>query len=363
MGAYILRRLLLIIPTLLGIMIINFALIQFVPGGPIEQILAQMEGGGDVITRFISEAMDQILVERGDGKLQVVQSRRDEAELQIRRFELAGQISERLRRQLPPWSADLDTTDERHQKFAAYLKKPLMATVIALHASEDHENGGSPTAIVNRLFEQLESACEETPKGMRIGEEKAWQVIEEFFVHVDRAEEILPAVKDRLSEFAARISGQDELTTRFATQLKGNALAVLVSAELPYAEADPGAELEATLTEVMTVSADGKLHIREDRLEQVQEKVTELLRVCRGIRRHMTSVDELLESMEDRSFVEKIGDSGRYWMLSEIRGYAEAHRPNPIELATEKILTSTESGQFRVREDRRQAVYRIAAAA
>ena len=48
MGAYILRRLLLVIPTLLGIMIINFALIQFVPGGPIEQIIAQIEGGGDV---------------------------------------------------------------------------------------------------------------------------------------------------------------------------------------------------------------------------------------------------------------------------------------------------------------------------
>jgi len=47
MGAYILRRLLLIIPTLIGIMIINFALIQFVPGGPIEQILANLEGEGD----------------------------------------------------------------------------------------------------------------------------------------------------------------------------------------------------------------------------------------------------------------------------------------------------------------------------
>ncbi len=48
MGAYILRRLLLVIPTLLGIMIVNFALIQFVPGGPIEQIIAQLEGSGDV---------------------------------------------------------------------------------------------------------------------------------------------------------------------------------------------------------------------------------------------------------------------------------------------------------------------------
>jgi microcin C transport system permease protein len=47
MGAYILRRLLLIIPTLLGIMVINFALTQAVPGGPIEQVLARLEGGGD----------------------------------------------------------------------------------------------------------------------------------------------------------------------------------------------------------------------------------------------------------------------------------------------------------------------------
>ncbi len=48
MGAYILRRLLLVIPTLFGIMVVNFALTQFVPGGPIEQIIANLEGDGDV---------------------------------------------------------------------------------------------------------------------------------------------------------------------------------------------------------------------------------------------------------------------------------------------------------------------------
>ncbi|MFY0623704.1 MAG: microcin C ABC transporter permease YejB [Pelagimonas sp.] len=52
MGAYILRRLLLIIPTLLGIMIVNFTLVQFVPGGPIEQIIAEIEGQGDVTGGF-----------------------------------------------------------------------------------------------------------------------------------------------------------------------------------------------------------------------------------------------------------------------------------------------------------------------
>lgn len=58
MGAYILRRLLLVIPTLLGIMIINFTLVQFVPGGPVEQIIAQMEGGGDVFEGFAGGGSD-----------------------------------------------------------------------------------------------------------------------------------------------------------------------------------------------------------------------------------------------------------------------------------------------------------------
>ena len=52
MGAYFARRLLLIIPTLFGIMVINFALVQFVPGGPVEQVLAQLQGGGDVFESF-----------------------------------------------------------------------------------------------------------------------------------------------------------------------------------------------------------------------------------------------------------------------------------------------------------------------
>ena len=49
MGAYILRRLLLVIPTLLGVMVINFVLTQFVPGGPIQQIQARFEGEGDAV--------------------------------------------------------------------------------------------------------------------------------------------------------------------------------------------------------------------------------------------------------------------------------------------------------------------------
>jgi microcin C transport system permease protein len=44
MLAYIIRRLLLIIPTLFGIMVINFLIVQVAPGGPIEQIVARLHG-------------------------------------------------------------------------------------------------------------------------------------------------------------------------------------------------------------------------------------------------------------------------------------------------------------------------------
>jgi microcin C transport system permease protein len=44
MGAYILKRLLLMIPTLFGIMLISFVIIQFAPGGPVERVLAQLQG-------------------------------------------------------------------------------------------------------------------------------------------------------------------------------------------------------------------------------------------------------------------------------------------------------------------------------
>ena len=50
MWSYILKRLLLMIPTLLGILTITFVIVQFVPGGPVEQLVSQLqgrEGGGE----------------------------------------------------------------------------------------------------------------------------------------------------------------------------------------------------------------------------------------------------------------------------------------------------------------------------
>jgi microcin C transport system permease protein len=45
MLAYILKRILLMIPTLVGVLTLTFVVVQFVPGGPIEQIMAETRGG------------------------------------------------------------------------------------------------------------------------------------------------------------------------------------------------------------------------------------------------------------------------------------------------------------------------------
>ena len=54
MAAYLLRRLILVIPTLFGIIAINFFVVQFAPGGPVEQMLSDLKGRGGNGTERIS---------------------------------------------------------------------------------------------------------------------------------------------------------------------------------------------------------------------------------------------------------------------------------------------------------------------
>jgi microcin C transport system permease protein len=54
MGTYLLKRLLLIVPTLFGIMLISFAIVQFAPGGPVERVIAQISGTDVSATARIS---------------------------------------------------------------------------------------------------------------------------------------------------------------------------------------------------------------------------------------------------------------------------------------------------------------------
>ena len=65
MAAYLLRRMLLLVPTLLGIIAINFAVVQFAPGGPVEQAMAEARGGGAAATARITGATSDSGTYRG----------------------------------------------------------------------------------------------------------------------------------------------------------------------------------------------------------------------------------------------------------------------------------------------------------
>src|SRR5690242_12587185 len=54
MLAYVIRRLLLLIPTLFGIMVVNFLIVQAAPGGPIEQMIANLQGSAVAATARIA---------------------------------------------------------------------------------------------------------------------------------------------------------------------------------------------------------------------------------------------------------------------------------------------------------------------
>jgi microcin C transport system permease protein len=66
MFAYIVRRLLLMIPTLFGIMVLNFLIIQAAPGGPVEQMIQKIKGTGVSATDQISGGGSELLSARTD---------------------------------------------------------------------------------------------------------------------------------------------------------------------------------------------------------------------------------------------------------------------------------------------------------
>ncbi len=68
MTAYIIRRLLLIIPTLFAIMVINFVVIQVAPGGPVEQIIANLSGFGGEITQRVTRGGSGETLSKSEGR-------------------------------------------------------------------------------------------------------------------------------------------------------------------------------------------------------------------------------------------------------------------------------------------------------
>ncbi len=71
MYAYIVRRLIFMVPTLFGIMVINFFIMQTAPGGPVHQMIAQLEGTAiDVTSRFTAAGEGEVAIADVDAQAQ-----------------------------------------------------------------------------------------------------------------------------------------------------------------------------------------------------------------------------------------------------------------------------------------------------
>src|SRR5881227_2620692 len=68
MTAYLIRRLLFMVPTLLGIMLVSFVVVQFAPGGPVERVIAQISGSDTGATSRISGSQGGDFGARGAGQ-------------------------------------------------------------------------------------------------------------------------------------------------------------------------------------------------------------------------------------------------------------------------------------------------------
>ena len=125
MAGYLFRRLLLVIPTLFGIIAINFAVVQFAPGGPVEQMIAELRGKGDLSSR-LGSASSEI------GRLRLVSRRARARPAHGRRH----QEDVRLRQ------AAADTLSRHAQRLPALRLRPQLLPRPDRRASHPAEDAG-----------------------------------------------------------------------------------------------------------------------------------------------------------------------------------------------------------------------------
>ncbi len=306
-----------------------------------------------MIGRYLQDRLERILVDEGGGTFRIVDSQRREAEKQIERFELASKISERLKRQLPLLASEYAAEDDDHRALISYLQNPLLACVAAMKIAEDSD--ATVTDATDRLHEHFEQASIDTAKGLQIRDKEAWTQLREIFAQVDRAEKVIDPMRVKLLDLAGTLSTEDELTSRLADQMRRDPLAVMLAAELPYADANPGEELRAQLSEVL-VERGGTLAVRTEVEDKLTEKARELLQTCRQIRRYVSDIDDQLQKLRDQRLVDQLGPAGRFLLLDKIRQQSESYRPDTLAMMEDRVFEKTGAGKLKVRDERREQV-------
>lgn len=320
-------------------------------------MLEEFDGRSDPIDLFLSKALEKILVRRGD-KMVVVPTLPEEGRRQIERFEMATKVFEKLQRELPEFADEFAQKDARHKQFIAKLDDPTMSAVLALHLTRN--NPASASTAIDELFSQLEKVSRDTPDGLVIDNDEAWQNIDELTDAADRAGKRIDAVRDRLTRLAADLDLDDPMTARFASEMKSGVIAYQVAADVPYDDFDLGKQVESIISQVMEPSGTDRLRIRDDAAAQVEQRAAELLGNCRTIRRYLRRVDDVLDRLSDRELADALDGPGRMLLLAEIRRSAERGQTQLLDLLAEEFFVVDETTrELTVRPERAELVEQL----
>ena len=321
-------------------------------------MLENFDGRSDPIDLFIDKALQKILVKRGD-KFVVIPTLGREGQTQIKRFEMAQEIFQRLRVELPSFATEFATTDPQHQRIVKAMATESMAAILSLHAAEDAPR--SPTSTADELFNKLEEVSRDTADGLVIDNKEAMDQVLELVEYAERASRRVSDVRARLVRIAETLDWSDPLTARFATQAKSGVIAYQVAAEIPYADFDLGKQVEGMLSEALESADADRLKIRADAAEQVSESAGELLKACRTIRRYLRRIAATCQRFEDQQLAQQLDGHGHAMLLSEIKRFSEEIQVDAIELLSKELfVVDAATNQLTVRPDRATAVGQLA---
>ncbi|MEM1224756.1 MAG: M56 family metallopeptidase [Planctomycetota bacterium] len=320
----------------------------------------EFDGKLDPIDRFLADAFQDFLVRRGD-RWVVVPSLSNEHLRHLRRIEQANLICERLKPELTYYASEYATPDVDHRRLKSKLETTAFAAMLAFDLAEDEFV--SPAVAVETMIENLEAVSKDTPEGLVIEEEEAWDPIRVMLDRAERAVERLDDVRSRVAKYAEQMDSSDALSRRFATQLTSAATPYVIAAEIPYAEMDLAEHLEAMIEKVMVPFGEGQWKVRDDAAGEVIQRAGEVLSECRRIRRYVRQIEAITDRFADQQLAKQLGASGRLVMLADIRKSALRDDVNVLSILEDELLEpvdGTDGGQLTVRHDRADVIGELA---
>ncbi len=293
--------------------------------------------------QIVERLLGELFVRDEAGKYIVRPGRRVEAEHHLKRTQQARKVLKPMRSELTEWASEFSEKDELHKEIKQALGEPLFASFILSELIDDE--GGKITQRVEQFFEQMSHIAVDTADGLEVVEDEARGEIAEAIERYRHLERVAKKLSGPLKQFAAQIDDSQELEKGWKQLLSSELVMVRLGGEYEFADAEPGEIVRALLAEVLEEPDEGKLHVSEDRAEEVTEFVRDAFRQYRAVRRQGRTIEELASEMDDKELQQALMSmGGKYAVLYSIRDSLRGARFNGLSLWIEEHFEESDNG-------------------